>query len=921
MDNLPASGSNPDSIKHPSRLLEILTDCAAWEWNIMSGEAQWFGIDERSAGSWDGWDRDYVRSFTDMLHPDDRARVWQKLNRSMARRDIPYADEYRFLHPDGSMRWISGTGRFYYDETGQPLRMTGVVQDITERKRTQEALRASEEQFAKAFRTSPHPIGITEVATGRCLEVNDACLQLFGFRREEVIGSTTLMLGIWPNQEDRARLVEQLQAGRPVHNLELSFKTKMGDVRHILVSSDVAELNGTFCLVTVGNDITERKMAEAKLQESEERLRLAQSAANIGTFDWNIAAQTVVWSPETERIWGLSVGQFGGTYEHWRRQVHPDDAAEVERIVRLSLENPDIPYAYEHRIIRPDGTVRWIHANTTTRHDTAGRPIRMVGVNFDITARKQAEAELRESETRFRNVFEHAGTGIAIANIYGGSVRCNPAYCAMLGYSEDELRNLDFSQIVHFEDRDVNQAEIKRLLTEELPYFEIENRYVHKNGEPVWVHKFVSLLRDCERRPKFLVALVTDITERRKAEQALHQAKEHLQRWTTELEEAVNEKTAELVQSEERLRALASELSLAEQRERKRLATELHDHLQQMLVCGKMAIGEVQRVAAGDPDCGRLLERVDDMLSEALTYSRTLVAELSPPVLYDYGLGAGLKWLGQYMRRHGQTVTVLVPENHEIKLPEAHRVLLFQSARELLINASKHAGTGKAAVRLEQRDENLHLTVSDEGKGFDRTAVTLATAGIPSGGISSKFGLFSIQERMRALGGSFVIQSAAGLGTTATLILPLASHIVEKELDSQKKGRSMVQVLLVDDHAMVRQGLRSVLDAYDDLHVVAEARDGAEAVQLVSEFHPRVVVMDINMPRMNGIDATTHIKNRWPETTVIGISVNTGDDNSDAMKRAGAATVLPKDTAVDQLHDAIVQQVGVSAADKFTSPH
>ena len=130
----------------------------------------------------------------------------------------------------------------------------------------------------------------------------------------------------------------------------------------------------------------------------------------------------------------------------------------------------------------------------------------------------------------------------------------------------------------------------------------------------------------------------------------------------------------------------------------------------------------------------------------------------------------------------------------------------------------------------------------------------------------------------------------------------------------------MVEVLLVDDHAMVRQGLRSILDAYDDLHVVAEARDGAEAVQLVSEFHPRVVVMDINMPRMNGIDATTHIKNRWPETTVIGISVNTDDDNSDAMKRAGAAIVLPKDTAVDQLHDAIVQEVGVSA-DKFAPPH
>ena len=104
-------------------------------------------------------------------------------------------------------------------------------------------------------------------------------------------------------------------------------------------------------------------------------------------------------------------------------------------------------------------------------------------------------------------------------------------------------------------------------------------------------------------------------------------------------------------------------------------------------------------------------------------------------------------------------------------------------------------------------------------------------------------------------------------------------------------------------------------------HVVAEAKDSVEAVVLVGSLHPRVVVMDINMPRMNGIEATTHIKARWPETTVIGISGkdDTGDGNSDAMKRAGAVTVLPKETAVDQLHDMIVQEVSTPAPD-FTQP-
>ena len=156
-----------------------------------------------------------------------------------------------------------------------------------------------------------------------------------------------------------------------------------------------------------------------------------------------------------------------------------------------------------------------------------------------------------------------------------------------------------------------------------------------------------------------------------------------------------------------------------------------------------------------------------------------------------------------------------------------------------------------------------------------------------------------------------------------TVPSPELSQREDVAIDTQDSGvgkKAITRVLLADDHTMVRQGLRSVLDAYTDLHVVAEARDGAEAVKLVGDLRPRVMVMDINMPRMDGIEATTYIKSHWPETTVIGISVNPEDDNSAAMKRAGAAAVLTNDAAVDQLHDAMVQEVGRSA-EKFTSPH
>ena len=270
-------------------------------------------------------------------------------------------------------------------------------------------------------------------------------------------------------------------------------------------------------------------------------------------------------------------------------------------------------------------------------------------------------------------------------------------------------------------------------------------------------------------RPQFIVAvakarlrseaiLLGEIIKRKRAEEALADL-------TKNLEERITERT-------QQLRALATELNLAEQQERKRLAAELHDHLQHLLVLGKLKIGQGKRYAQSIPALIDVMKQVDEVLSDALRYTRTLVSELSPPVLKEYGLPAALKWLGDYMQKHSMTVTVTVPEQNELTLPEDQAVLLFQSVRELLINSSKYAGTGKATVSLEYSDDQLRIQVRDEGVGFDVSAAT-AAAETPTGGLSSKFGLFSIRERMTALGGSFDMQSVPGRGTTATLTLPL----------------------------------------------------------------------------------------------------------------------------------------------------
>ena len=242
---------------------------------------------------------------------------------------------------------------------------------------------------------------------------------------------------------------------------------------------------------------------------------------------------------------------------------------------------------------------------------------------------------------------------------------------------------------------------------------------------------------------------------------AIEQARlfEHMKR-----AELARERTRALVQSQARLRALATELNLTEQRERKRLATELHDHLSQMLVVGKLKLSQARKLPGLAPECLSHLNEVDQVLTRSLTYTRTLVADLAPPALRDFGLLGGLRWLVEQMRNIGLAVS-LQTSLEELQLPEHQAIPLFQSIRELLTNVRKHAESDDVTVSLAQHSGTLEIEVRDTGVGFDPLAVKKESF--------SKFGLFSIGERMQALGGTFEVESMPGHGTTARLTLPV----------------------------------------------------------------------------------------------------------------------------------------------------
>jgi PAS domain S-box-containing protein len=281
--------------------------------------------------------------------------------------------------------------------------MTGVGDQLAqfiERKRAETAIRLSEQRFARFMQHVPGLAWIKDLA-GRYVYANDAAVKVFGTTREQLYGHTDAE--VFPpetaeqfSRNDRAAL-ESSQGAQIIETLE----HQDGVVHHSVVSKfPILDAAGEPVLVGgMAIDVTDRLQAEAALRRSEERLALAQRAARIGTFEWDFATGRVTWTEAQEEIYGLAPGGFDGTLEHWRRLIHPDDIARADRDGALAVAGRG-ELDTEYRIVRPDGTLRWIAAKAQVFCDDAGAPQRLLGINLDVTGRKQAELALQEADRR-----------------------------------------------------------------------------------------------------------------------------------------------------------------------------------------------------------------------------------------------------------------------------------------------------------------------------------------------------------------------------------------------------------------------------------------------------------------------------------------------------------------------------------------
>ncbi len=493
--------------------------------------------------------------------------------------------------------------------------------------------------------------------------------------------------------------------------------------------------------VHLQEETSERKRAEEALKESEARYRLlAENATDvIWVVDMNL--QTTYISPSVMHLRGYTPEEvMAQSLEEILTPASLKATTEIfyEELAREEQEDNDLsrPLTLELEMRCKDGSTVWTETIGTFIHDEEGHPLGIHGVNRDITERKRTEEALRESEEKYRLLVEASTDAIFLETLEGYVLDCNRATCKMFGYEKEELVGLTVADLVPDEVAKILPDVITEHLTTGGIFIEARNK--RKDGSIFPVEVSTRLINIGGQQ--LVIAHVRDITERKRAEEAL-------------------------IEYQEKLRSLASQLTLAEERERRRIATEVHDNLGQALALVQIKLDEL-RSSASSADIAELLDPILVHIERASEQARSLIFELSPPILYEFGLEAALEWLADKINEEHGLNSRLIDDGRPKPLKEDISVLLFQIVRELLVNVVKHARASNVIISMQRVNDNATVIVADDGVGAEKIERD-------SSDFTGGFGLFSIRERLRDIGGEFNIESEVGNGTRVTLSVPL----------------------------------------------------------------------------------------------------------------------------------------------------
>ncbi|MBI5688938.1 MAG: PAS domain S-box protein [Verrucomicrobia bacterium] len=806
------------------------------------------------------------------LHPGDDALSpayppeilahWRALY-DRALRGETFSEDNEWRDRAGNRRFFDNRFAPLRDPRGEICGALIVAREVTEHRLAEESLRESEQRFATIFRKSPVAIGISRLADGRFLDVNEAFVRLYGYAREELIGHTSTELGLW-HSDNRPAAFKALHEQPGPQVVEMQARRKDGTIRSLQATIDRIQLGREDCFVGFLSDVTDRRQMEVELRKSEMRHRAVIEDQTEVLLRFTADGTLTFVNDVFCRFFGRSRGESIGS--QWHPRAVAEDVPMIEAELRtLTPGNPVV--TIENRVYAADGSVRWMQFVNRAFFDATGRLIETQAVGRDITERKRAEMALRQSEARFRTVFEHGSFGIALGDLGGRVTFANPAFHQILGYDEGELVGLSFQHFTLAEDLPAELPLIQELIAGNLNQYDIEKRYVRKDGRVVWIQLRGTALHDPDGRPVGGLAMVQDITARRQAEAALRESEELFRKVIENSRDGINlldlksgkyvllspaqvaltgftrdeinqisaAETLERVHPDDRLisveqqkkvaagelpavtseyrwkvksgnyrwfsdsrsvirdeegRAIAlvgvtrditerkrleferaealARLAVIEEQERHRISRELHDQTAQRLVALSVELKNLETHLAAGKAPSRRLTSLRKTVDELQQQVRDIAWDLRTGELVQGGLDHALR---EYVEEWSERTEVAADFECRgfggRRLPTLLESTLFRVAQEALANIAKHAHARRASVLLEEADGLVRLTVEDDGRGFEPepAADTLEAR--------QRLGLLGMKERVRLAGGTFLLESSPGAGTTVLVRLPL----------------------------------------------------------------------------------------------------------------------------------------------------
>ena len=707
-----------------------------------------------------------------------------------------------------------------------------------ELRRVEKALRESEERYRSLIKQSSDGVYIFDPNSGKILEANDQFLKMLGYSEDEILQHSMYEIVALDRSTIDMNIQKVFQNREYLSGLR-QYVAKNGNLIDVEISSTLISYGDSHVIMVNVRNVTGRLKTENELKKQADRLReqaelldIAEDAIIVS----DISGAIIFWNHGAVERYGWSKDEaFGKNIHELLKTEFPEP---FDNIKTELFEKGRWEGELTHKSI--EGKRIIVESRWALRKDVNNNPVAIMEINNDITKYKQAEkalqkakdglehrvgertAELRganerlvlelnrrklieemlrKGAERYKNLFENSPIGIYRTNPDGRILMANPTLVRMLGYNSFNELASSPSKKADYEPTYLKKK-IKKRLEKGERVRGFEAKWKRHDNTVIYVRENAKAIRAADGTVLYYEGTVEDISEQKKAEEKIDSY-------------------------QKQLRSLASDLSLAEERERRRIATILHDHIGQILAISKIKLGALLELAKtsafshhfGERFTPKAIERhpfsshseregeagapakrvvalpgegatplrgqaqapfidnlkeVREHIEQAILYTRSLTFELSPPILYELGLEAALEWLTEQVHEQHGIQYEFENDNHPKPVSDEIRVFLFTAVRELLVNVAKHAGAQKVKVTVRRIGNTVSIHVADDGVGF---SVSRMNSYLDK---NKGFGLFSIRERLSHLGGQMDIRSQRGRSARICLVAPLAPEIKKR---------------------------------------------------------------------------------------------------------------------------------------------